>query len=302
MNKPYIWETWRSHGINFINDVIDDNGQFLDHVMIQTKFNVPCNFLQALQLRQSVPFLWRQTLFQDCIYLERIDEPFIVITNNKIKPISKSKSKEFYWIFVSKKKIEPKCKKKWDDIFGTIQQWDEIFTRPFHITAETKIQSFQFKILHNVINCNKKLCDMKIKPVPTCSYCPEVDDIQHFFFSCGNVFQLWLLFFNWWNTKELDNGGSKTNFPIFPCGYDIIFGIQQSKDRSKLLNYCVLYTKFFIYRKRLFNNNELTLFDLLAYLKYQLQILKLVSLNRNGSEPSVMFIQLYDKVCETLNS
>ena len=50
-----------------------------------------------------------------------------------------------------------------DDV---IMEWADIFTRTFKVVRKTKLQSFQFKLVHRVINCNKKVFDMKIKASP----------------------------------------------------------------------------------------------------------------------------------------
>ena len=42
------------------------------------------------------------------------------------------------------------------------EEWTAVFLRPYICLRETKMQSFQYKIIHSIINCNKKLCDMKI--------------------------------------------------------------------------------------------------------------------------------------------
>ncbi len=36
----------------------------------------------------------------------------------------------------------------------------------FHTTRETKLQSFQYRILHRTITCRKKLYDMKLVDSP----------------------------------------------------------------------------------------------------------------------------------------
>ena len=56
---------------------------------------------------------------------------------------------------------------------------------------ETKLQSFQYKIIQRIINCNKKLFDMTIKNSPICTYCDQTDDIGHLFFLCKDVYQFW---------------------------------------------------------------------------------------------------------------
>ena len=49
------------------------------------------------------------------------------------------------------------------------EKWIDVFLRPYIYSRETKLQPFQYKIINRIINCNKKLFDMKIKHSPVCS-------------------------------------------------------------------------------------------------------------------------------------
>ncbi len=52
-------------------------------------------------------------------------------------------------------------------------------------------QSFQYKLLHRVIACNAWLKNVRIKNTPTCQYCNEDDDIQHFHLFCSKTHDFW---------------------------------------------------------------------------------------------------------------
>ena len=52
----------------------------------------------------------------------------------------------------------------------------------------------------------------------------------------------------------------------------IIFGIPDPRDVIKALNYCILTAKFYIYKQRLFNNNEIDFYAYLIVLKQKLNI------------------------------
>ncbi len=48
----FRWEKWIQHNIMYIKDFLSDNSNFLSHQEIYDKYNVGCNFLNILQLRQ----------------------------------------------------------------------------------------------------------------------------------------------------------------------------------------------------------------------------------------------------------
>ncbi len=52
----------------------------------------------------------------------------------------------------------------------------------------------------------------------------------------------------------------------------IIFGFLSDSDVIEVLNYCVLYVKYYIYIQRLYNNNKLNLFAYLSQLKYAIKV------------------------------
>ncbi len=59
---PFRWEKWIQHNIMYIKDILSDNSNFLSHQEINDKYNVGCNFLNILQLRQIIPFSWREAI------------------------------------------------------------------------------------------------------------------------------------------------------------------------------------------------------------------------------------------------
>ena len=134
-------------------------------------------------------------------------------------------------------------------------------TAMYLIEAHTLIKA----LIKALITCNKKLADMKIKTHSTCSYCPEDDTIRHFFLFCPRVEAFWQHFFNWWN--RLDN----IQIP-HTTELNILFGYMSNENVFMALNYCILHGKYYIYKQRLFHNNNLDLYEFLVELRYKLQI------------------------------
>lgn len=70
-------------------------------------------------------------------------------------------------------------------------QWDWVYSVPFRITRETKLQSFQFRILHRLITCKKYLHTIRMHEDSLCPFCRELDSISHFFLTCPKVQDFW---------------------------------------------------------------------------------------------------------------
>ena len=174
-----------------------------------------------------------------------------------------------YEIFCHKKYITATCIHKWNEMHQRQEEeWGDIFITTFKVVRETKLQSFQFKLIHRIINCNDKIYDMKIKASPQCSYCDEIDDTSHFCFHCLNVRHLWYLFCQTWNGKEYH----RVNVPNYPDVYDILFGIKNMNDGHEVLNFCILHIKYYIYKQRLFHDNTLSIRDICNEIQYKLDI------------------------------
>ncbi len=113
-------------------------------------------------------------------------------------------TRAIYNVLTDKKKRAPSCIDKWSEDypgFHTAQQklWYNIFRQPFSITRETKLQTFQYKLIHLLITCQKTFFDMKLVENAICLYCQDTDNIKHFFLFCPKENQFWNTFFTWSN-------------------------------------------------------------------------------------------------------
>ena len=159
-NKPFIWRNWVECGITYVYDILDENGEFLSHTKIRRKFNTRCHFLNMLQLRLSMPLEWRRSI-QNSVTSNKVTSPF-VYDGDKLHLLSKLTTKCVYEIFCHKKYITTTCIHKWNEMHQRQEEeWADIFTRTFKVVRETKLQSFQFKLIHRIINCNKNYTTWK---------------------------------------------------------------------------------------------------------------------------------------------
>ncbi len=134
--------------------------------------------------------------------------------------------------------------------------WVRIFKLSFKTVKDTKLQKFQYRILHYIIPCNEWLFNIKIKNSNICSFCNETDFLPHFFARCRKVNNFWKYWYNWW--KILTNQDVMNQYnDLEEC---ILMGFPETADEILALNYYILHTKYYIFIQRLFNNNELDLY------------------------------------------
>ena len=283
-NKCFYWKKWKEVGIIKVNDLME-NSNFLSSNELSNKYNIQINFLEVLQIRQSLPYAWRNQM--------NLNEPFeiyneiIYFDNKHVRLLNKADAKKVYSFFVSQDSHVPTCIDKWKTVYPNIFEgnWKDYFKFSFRISRETILQSFQYRILHRTITCRKKLHEMRLIDTSICTVCPEVDTIQHFFYHCLYVKHFWESIFNWLNNLFEFNSNINER--------EIIFGIEVENDIMFVINYVILHGKFYIYRNRVNNVHTLSLNAFKAQLRYKLEIEKIITMSKNP-EIFVKFQSLFD--------
>ena len=129
------------------------------------------------------------------------------------------------------------------------------------------IQSFQFLVIHRIINCNDNLFKWKILDNPTCFYCTSVDTIEHHFFIVKSL-EFW---------KDLSFAiVTALNFEISFTVCEILLGLHlQTNPKIKCINYLILMGKWFLNNKK---STKCPIFfkEYLHLIKTKLEVLYLV--------------------------
>ena len=60
--QSIFWPSWYAHDIKFIKDLLHNDGTFLTIDELKLNYNISCNFLDHLKIRQSIPGAWREML------------------------------------------------------------------------------------------------------------------------------------------------------------------------------------------------------------------------------------------------
>ena len=160
-------------------------------------------------------------------------EPHIRI-GLKFIPIQKIKNKQIVNKLLSSITKPPTSVETWINMypFLEMEDWKQIFLRTFQITKETYLQSFQYKMLNRITNCNDKLYKWKIKPSDKCDECGEVDSIDHLYY-CITSTTFWNQLKGW----MVDNLG----FGIGLTVCEVIFGIPiYNNSDFKIINFLIL--------------------------------------------------------------
>ena len=218
-----------------------------------------------------------------------------ITVNKKYTTLESLTCKDFYWHIINVTKHIPTSISKWTAHYQGFRSaessvWPRIFKIPFKTVRDTKIQTFQFRVLHRIIPCNYWLHNIKIKERNTCDYCNNVDDLPHFFLQCPKVTDFWEYWIHWW--ENISGIKIENSSVLSEC---IIFGFPNDSDVIQVLNYCVLYAKYYIYIQRLYNN-KLDLFACLSQLKIAMEMEYNICKSQNKEKKFEKFNFVYEKL------
>jgi hypothetical protein len=200
------------------------------------------------------------------------NEPLYIELNKQNIPINYTVNKEIYWKIIKKIQIPHVTKDKWETELGVdADSWSYYFQIPL-IIRDTKIRSFQYKLIFNLIPCNLYLFKIGKSNTHNCNYCQNIDNIIHYFYSCENTKRFWDSFKNWWNRMENDT--------INIDKLTAILGIKCKSHKYDKINACLQLARWHIYIEKL-NLHEPALYKFLCMLKYKIKIEKIISLKNN---------------------
>lgn len=201
----------------------------------------------------AIPLQWRTTLTSE--FRGDVNPSYDVrLRPGTTLPVRSTNPKKMYAEIIINKGGIIRAQRQWEtsvDIGGTME-WSEIYLRPFTSVRETRLQSFQFRLEHRLITCNRLLFRYKIKQDDTCAYCEGTDTLEHFFYGCPISRKFWRLVIKWY--KEA-SGQDLSNLSL----KQILLGVDGTSRQAKRTNFLLLVSRYFIHRQRLFHNGDLCL-------------------------------------------
>ena len=241
--KPVYYKTWHQHGIKIIHDIITQHGDFYKEDDLVRKYNIHVDTMAYNSLKSSIPQSWHQQMKNPTTFVAKSTENQILLHINMIeKPLQLLRCKDFYWEFIRKKTVQPKCISKWEESYFYVEfDWRYICTLPYIVARETHLQSLQYQIINRFIPCKYVLKIWKKEESDLCHICNESDTIEHLFTKCQRVMPFWNSFNHWFTNS------TETNINLHTL--DILFGIINLNEDDILnnLNFCILFAKSFIY-------------------------------------------------------
>jgi hypothetical protein len=219
-----------------VADLYDESMNIITYERFITKY-ININFMDYASLIASLPRAWKRMLGN------LTEKPDLLEPDLQYKIITQPKTCRFaYKVFIEALVIHKPHEVKWSLSFPFMEEneWKRYNRLPFQCSINTKLQSFQYKIIHRILGTRKVLKLYNIVEDDYCLFCQnDTETISHLFVDCQIVQNLWVNVCEWLAPSiDLE---TKLNAKI------IIFG----DDSSVLISLIVLIVKYHIFLSRI---------------------------------------------------
>lgn len=261
----------QAKGIHKINDLLTYGKIMTDEEFLERYGSSPPTRMLT-DLAQVIPHHWLQTLSHA---EQHLSASSLYIMNEKREwvDIQLLSAKQIYAIFEDRKPEGYTCRERWlkaydgDETFDSLEKWREWSLLPYRISHEVQLQSFALKIRYRIIPCRVYLHRLKVVDSECCAICAGRDDIFHFFFECPTVHSFWNNLATWMGGRE-----GISEFPHDLTEEEFLLGIISKPGDQTLMNYIILFAKFYVYKTRIFGSGEPDLMHFLLEMKNRLSI------------------------------
>ena len=213
-NEPILVKNTNTCNIKYIKDIINEQGEIIPYLEYKNKKGIhTSNLVDYVTIVSAIKKIKSKIVFTE-------DDKNLFYNGKNTKNM---KRKHFYDFLIQENRCH--CEKLWERKMEKAlneDTWKNIFL----CTKETKLQDFQWKIVHNIFPTNILLTRIGIKNSEKCELCGVTDYIEHLFIECRRIGSFWkkvetLLF-------------SKTDKLIKLNSNIILLGIEQDKQHEKL--------------------------------------------------------------------
>jgi hypothetical protein len=246
-NKPFLYKHYFNKGISFINDLLNEKGDFLIYEQFIIKYDITTHFLEYASLIKAIKtFIYN---------LDPLNENTFTTLQNPIFPfklnvlLKKKSGCKYLYEILNSKIIISKAQIKYANqgFIYEAKQWEQYYLIPFKCVKDSTLCWFQYRILHRILTTNTFLHMIHYIDSDACSFCnifPET--IQHLFFECNMIYHLWEAIENW----ILGKTGINIHF-----SKDIVMFGMINNEKSNFVNWLTINIKYYIYCMKILKKN-----------------------------------------------
>ena len=207
---------WAKKGILTRRDISIDNE--INELLIRS-FNVnDAHFMFDLaKVKKAIPSEWLKLKSRNRNInpwhdtnqaIDMILNQPIQFSKDKVRTIGKLNANEIKQLLNMRDVDQLEAKKEyWNKKIGLDKKdWQKfIYQTCLNKSTPRKINDFNLKIIHGMLNTEIRLCKMKLSPSNLCSICKkEPEDMKHLFINCNGLEHIWSWITNTINSHLLD--------------------------------------------------------------------------------------------------
>ena len=259
-----------------IKEIVNNNGSLKKLSEARNVIDKTLSAYKYNALKLAIPNCWKKALTAIPSIENNISSisnnclPYLCI-NDSLKAIHTIKNKNIYYQLIERGLKMPTAIERWIDLFPFLHniEWKHVFELTTLITKEPYLQSFHYKILTRIVNCNEKLFQWKISDSSKCNFCNKTDTLEHHLFECEYSESLWKQLSFW----LMENINITHKFTICEAILGIPFKRSNiDRDTTMILNYTGLILKWYINNQRS-KKEKLYFFEYLFVLRNKLTVL-----------------------------
>ena len=191
--KTLFFKAWKDSNINFIDDLLDKNGNFLSGTKILDKLKVKTNWIAEYKtLLRSIPLIWKEKLSTANmeVKVKKQLQPFLQ-NEGKISYHLPLKAKDYYNILTKKIKKRTHNENYWNNIFPDHPIWEKVYIARIKQQPIKKLADFNYKLIHRILPNQENLCYWKISNSNKCRFgCEAIENYDHLFINCPRLSEL----------------------------------------------------------------------------------------------------------------
>ena len=261
--KAPFYKSWLEKNILRVEDLLDNNGNFLSFNLFSKKFHVKTPFTLYFGLINSLPSSWKLAINGTSPH---------VVENEKNE--TKISTKGVYSVMLKKVFKSLTAESKIIRYGFTKDNIHKVYELPFQIKSDIKITKVQDKIIHNILPTKVSLFKAKICDDDICPQClADRHSLDHMLVRCQLSVSFWNLFQTWWTGKTKENLTLTENM--------ILYGIFDNREHLYSLNYSLLIAKYSIYCSCL-QEEKLSFDRFLMLLREKINIQREIAVRNNN--------------------
>ena len=143
-NKPMYEKILIKKSVNYINDILDNVGNYITLNQLNNKFSTDINVMKYNSIKDAIPQRWRK-IVKNSHGIQVRDEIKIQI-NNIDRNIESITSKEFYWHYINSVFERGTALSKWEELCDLVHfEWEDIFAYPIKLLEKQAYRACNIK-------------------------------------------------------------------------------------------------------------------------------------------------------------